>query len=84
MVALISANYPNVVINTTLKNELNIMLKNPKQSSTSLFRKLIGNIITENAEWAKRNGKTMFEDYGQEIYAALSIIKNKILPYPLA
>lgn len=55
------------------------MLKNPKQSSTSIFRKLIGNIITENAEWAKRNGKTMFEDYGQEIYAALGIIKNKIL-----
>lgn len=70
MVTLISPNYPKVLVNTRLKNELALMLKNPKQTSTSVFRKLIGNIIIDSREWAIRNGKKMIEDFEQEIYAA--------------
>lgn len=69
MVTLISPNYPKVLINTRLKNELTVMLKNPKQTSTSIFRKLIGNIIIDSREWAIRNGKKMIEDFEQQIYA---------------
>lgn len=75
MVSLISASYPNVLVNTRLKTELNLMLKNPKQTSTGVFRKLIGNIITNDEEWTSRNGRQMLEDYEQEIFAGFG--KNR-------
>ncbi|RNA29377.1 hypothetical protein BpHYR1_028555 [Brachionus plicatilis] len=77
MVGILSPSYPKVVVNSRIKNEITLMLKNPKQSSSSAFRRLIGNLITETNQWSARNGKSMISDFGEEIYAVFDFISSK-------
>ncbi|CAF0860973.1 unnamed protein product [Brachionus calyciflorus] len=74
---LLSRNYPKIVISREFKNEFDAYVDTKTESDTSLFRKMIRNLIPSDDVSALRDKDRMKTDFNDEIHAAFGYVSEK-------
>jgi hypothetical protein len=68
--AILHIKFPDITVPTHFKHELDHFVLDETNKNSLIFRRLIGSLIPEHADWAIRNGKQMLLDYNDLIMAA--------------
>ena len=69
----ISSNYPSILVSPMFSIEMQAIIDDSKKENSFIFRKVIGTIIPDHIEWAKRKGSEMLDDFQNEILAAYGL-----------
>ena len=62
--------FPNVLVNPATSLEINSLLSDKSKEATYIFRKIIGNLISEPETWAIRTGDKILSEFENEVLCA--------------